>query len=65
MVSIEEMKKEFLDTLVHHKVQFLILDPESDDGWIKFFRTQPGWKVVSDDDQIVSFELLKSGKQNN
>jgi len=62
-VSPEETKQEILDILIHHEVQSLIFELESDDEWIIFFRTHPGWKVTSDDDQIVSFECANSGKQ--
>ena len=54
---LKKSRQEFLGMLFDHEVQALIFESDSDNQWIDFFRNQPNWKVVFDDDQIVSFEL--------
>jgi hypothetical protein len=49
----------WLQMLDEERIQFIILDSHLDTELVKAIRSQPGWNVDSEDDELVIFTLEK------
>ena len=61
MKEIEKTKmtKSWLDWLEDQNIQLVILDPQDDGDMIKTMRSQSGWDIDSDDEELVVFSRAR------
>ena len=50
-----KMTKSWLDWLEDQNIQLVILDPQDDGEIVKTMRSQSGWDIDADDEEIVVF----------
>lgn len=49
------MTKSWLDWLEDQNIQLVILDPQDDGEMVKTMRSQSGWDIDADDEELVVF----------
>jgi uncharacterized radical SAM superfamily protein len=50
-----EVDESWLDLLETENVQLVILDPYNDRDMVKAMRSQPGWDIDTDDEELLVF----------
>jgi len=57
--SEAQIPGEWLQLLDDKSIQLVILDAQADAGLAKAIRSQPGWKLNFEDDEVVTFAPAK------
>jgi hypothetical protein len=49
------IRENWLRALDTHRVQFLVLNRQSESDMVKYFRSQPGWEIDFEDGESIIF----------